>query len=61
VKTFDSCYIATGDLHITGGLKKIITIKVDASGSLIWYKVYGGVDTEDENLILFMKQETAII
>jgi hypothetical protein len=48
VKTFDNCYIASGNLYITGGLKKIITIKVDALGNLIWYKVYGGIDTEDE-------------
>jgi hypothetical protein len=48
VKTFDSCYIATGNLYQTSGLKKVITIKVNTSGNLLWYKIYGGIDTEDE-------------
>ncbi len=48
-RTFDGGYIATGTVYfINNGNHKIISIKVDATGNLIWNKLYGGTDDKDE-------------
>jgi len=47
-KTFDNCYIATGELLVLGGIKEIMTIKVNEQGEVIWYNLYGGNNNDDE-------------
>jgi hypothetical protein len=49
VRTHDGGYIATGNIYfINNGNIKIFTIKVDASGNLIWHKLYGSTEEFDE-------------
>ncbi len=47
-KTFDNCYIATGELLVLGGIKEIMTIKINEQGEVIWYNLYGGNNNDDE-------------
>jgi hypothetical protein len=48
VKTSDSGYIATGTiLFFNTGTYKILTIKVDNTGNLIWHKIFGSPDESD--------------